>query len=196
MIGKSQAVLAGVVVLLRDRGYTADSTSRFEGVTDQFDVRHVDLVVFGGQVLEHEREEIKREIAGLNDHVIFEQGLAGIPGLIVRQVEGTFAGTHPYPETAPSYDANERTINLSLGHSRAVTVIAWWQTSFIPPDPQSDSLVLLDQQLAAGSHSIPLPELVPSEAAFATVQIGAAIYAFSVAQDPALRVTSEDAVGV
>jgi hypothetical protein len=33
-------------------------------------------------------------------------------------------------------------------------VTARWQTSFVPPDPKSDSLVLLDERLAAGQHAI------------------------------------------
>jgi hypothetical protein len=32
-----------------------------------------------------------------------------------------------------------------------------------------------------GEHAIPVPDLVPPRAAFATVQIDAAIYAFSIA---------------
>jgi hypothetical protein len=59
-------------------------------------------------------------------------------------------------------------------------VTLWWQTSFVPPDPKSDSLVLLDERLAPGDHAILVPDHVPPKAAFATVQIDA-IYAFSIA---------------
>jgi hypothetical protein len=62
-------------------------------------------------------------------------------------------------------------------------VTAWWQTSFVPPDPESDSLVLLDEQLAGGDHAIPVPAHVPPKAAFATVQIESAIYTFSIATE-------------
>jgi hypothetical protein len=50
----------------------------------------------------------------------------------------------------------------------------------VPPDPKSDSLLLLDDRLASGDHAVRVPDLVPPKAAFATVQIDAAIYAFSV----------------
>ena len=57
----------------------------------------------------------------------------------------------------------------------------WWQTSFVPPDPRSDSLVLLDGHLPGGDHKLAVPDHVPPHAAFATVQVDAAIYAFSIA---------------
>lgn len=60
---------------------------------------------------------------------------------------------------------------------------AWWQTAFVPPDPQSDSLLLVDDRLAAGEHAIPVPDLVPPKAAFATVQIDEAIFAFDIATE-------------
>ena len=70
---------------------------------------------------------------------------------------------------------------------------AWWRTSIIPPDPKSDSLVLLDDRLPDGHHTISVPDHVflppsrspnspnPPQAVFATVQVGAAIYNFSIA---------------
>ena len=67
--------------------------------------------------------------------------------------------------------------------SRHVKVTVWWQTSFVPPDPKSDSLVLLANQLAGGDHAIPVPDHVPPKAAFAAVQIDAATYAFSIARE-------------
>jgi hypothetical protein len=60
-------------------------------------------------------------------------------------------------------------------------VTIWWQTSFVPPDPKSDSLLLLHERLAPGDHTVLVPGLVPPKAAFATVQVDAAIYAFSIA---------------
>jgi hypothetical protein len=54
---------------------------------------------------------------------------------------------------------------------------------FVPPDPKSDSLVLLDAQLASGDHVIPVCAHVPPKAAFATVNIDAAIYALSIATE-------------
>jgi hypothetical protein len=56
-----------------------------------------------------------------------------------------------------------------------VKVTIWWQSSFVPPDPKSDSLLLLDDRLPAGDHAFRLPDLVPPTAAFATVKRGAAV---------------------
>jgi hypothetical protein len=53
----------------------------------------------------------------------------------------------------------------------------------VPPDPKSDSLLLLDDHLAAGDYTIPVPDHVPSKAAFATVQVDDAIHAFSIATE-------------
>jgi hypothetical protein len=53
----------------------------------------------------------------------------------------------------------------------------------VPPDPKGDSLLLLDERLAAGQYAIPVPDLVPPRAAFATVQVDVAIYAFSIATE-------------
>jgi hypothetical protein len=70
-------------------------------------------------------------------------------------------------------------------------VTAWWRTSTIPPDPRSDSLVLFDNRLACGDHTISVPGHIPPQAAtpsgphpaawFATVQVDEAIYALSIA---------------
>ena len=60
-------------------------------------------------------------------------------------------------------------------------MIGWWQTSFVPPDPLSDSLIIIDKRLPEGEHSIPLPDVVPQTASFVTVQVDDAIWAFSVA---------------
>jgi hypothetical protein len=56
-------------------------------------------------------------------------------------------------------------------------------TSTVPPDPKSDSLVLLDDRLAAGDHTIPVPIHIPPKRAFGTVQIDAAIHPFSIATE-------------
>ena len=94
LVGKSPAVLADTVRLLHDRGFTAEATNRFDDVLTEFDVRQLDLVVFGGQVPEERRATLKRDILARNEGVSFVQGLSGIPGLIARQVAGAFA-----PET-------------------------------------------------------------------------------------------------
>jgi hypothetical protein len=98
-------------------------------------------------------------------------------------VQGAFAADHQDPAGAPTYTSDQRTIRLNLANPADVKVTVWWQTTFVPPDPKSDKLLLLDERLAGGDHAIPVPDLVPPRAAFATVQIDAAIYAFSIATE-------------
>ena len=50
LIGKSQLVLDDAVAGLRDLGYKAEATNDFTDITGRFDVKRIDLVVFGGQV--------------------------------------------------------------------------------------------------------------------------------------------------
>jgi hypothetical protein len=183
LIGKSQLVLDESVAGLRDVGYKAEATNDFADVTGRFDVKEIDLVVFGGQVPADRKAELKDEIGAMNPGVIFVQGLAGIPGLIVRQVQGAFTANHQDPTRAPTYTPDDRSIRLTLANPADVKVTVWWQTAFVPPDPRSESLLILDDQLASGDHAIPVPDHVPPNAAFATVQVDGAIYAFSIATE-------------
>jgi hypothetical protein len=181
LIGKSQRVLDDSVAALHDLDYKAEATNDFADVTGRFDARTLDLVVFGGQVPPDRKAELREEIGSINPHVIFVQGLAGIPGLIVNQVQGVLAADRQDPAGAPTVTPDERSIRLILASPADVKVTVWWQTSFVPPDPESDSLLLLDERLAGGDHTIPVPDLVPLDAAFATVQVDTAISAFSIA---------------
>jgi hypothetical protein len=183
LIGKSQRVLDDAVAGLRDLGYKADATNDFSDITGRFDVAKVDLVVFGGQVPPDRKAELHEEIGAVNPEVIFVQGLAGIPGLIVNQVQGAFTADHRDPARAPTYTPGDRAIRVSLAQPADVNVSVWWQTSFGPPDPGSDSLLLLDGRLAGGDHTVAVPDHVPPRAAFATVQVDASIYAFSIATE-------------
>ncbi|HEV2713244.1 MAG TPA: hypothetical protein VGU26_09115, partial [Gaiellaceae bacterium] len=158
LIGKSQFVLDGAVAGLRGLGYKAEATNDFADIVGRFDARTLDLVVFGGQVPADRKAELSHEIAAINPQVIFVQGLAGIPGLIVDQVQGAFASDYQDAARAPAYIPGERSIRLTLGGPADVKVTAWWQTSFVPPDPKSDSLVLLDERRAGGDHVIRLPD--------------------------------------
>jgi hypothetical protein len=184
LIGKSQLILDQSVAGLRDLGYNAEATNDFTDVTGRFDVTEIDLVVFGGQVPPDRKAELREEIGANNPRIIFVQGLAGIPGLIINQVQGAFTANHQGLTRAPTYTPENRTIRLTLAEPADVTVTIWWQTSFVPPDPKSDSLLLLNDRLAGGDHAIPVPEHIPPKAAFATVKIDAAIYAFSIATEP------------
>jgi hypothetical protein len=181
LIGKSQLVLDDAVAGLRDLGYTADATNDFSDIVGRFDVAKIDLVVFGGQVPPDRKAELRDEIGAINPQVIFVQGLAGIPGLIVNQVQGAFTAHNQDPAPAPTYTARDRSIRVSLAQPADVKVSVWWQTSFVPPDPRSTSLVVLDEHLAGGDHTVAVPDHVPQPAAFATVQVDSAIYAFSIA---------------
>jgi hypothetical protein len=181
LIGKSQLVLDESVAGLRELGYKAEGTNDFTDIIDRFDVKSADLVVFGGQVPRDRKAELREEIGAINPRVIFVQGLAGIPGLIINQVRGAFTANQQDARRAPTYGPDDRSIRLTLPGPADVKVIVWWQTSFVPPDPKSDSLLLLDDELSGGDHAITVPDHVPAKAAFATVEIDAAIYAFSVA---------------
>ena len=182
LIGKSQLVLDESVAGLRDLGYGARATNDFADITGRFDVNEIDLVVFGGQVPADRKAELTREIGAINPRVIFVQGLAGIPGLIISQVQGAFTAAHEAPARTPSYMPDPRSIRLNLENAADVNVTVWWQTSFVPPDPESESQVLLDDRLAGGDHAIPIPDHIPREAAFVSVKIGAAIYTFSLTE--------------
>src|SRR5262249_5165927 len=108
LIGRSQLVLDDTVAGLRDLGYKAEATNDFPAITRRFDARRLDLVVFGGQVSPERKAELREEIGTINPRVIFVQGLAGIPGLIVNQVQGAFAADQRDPARAPTYTADDR----------------------------------------------------------------------------------------
>src|SRR5262245_4548394 len=171
LIGKSQLVLDDSLAGLRDLGYTAEATNNFDDITGRFDLNEIDLVVFGGQVPPDRKAELTAEFGAINPGIIFVQGLAGIPGLIINQVRGAFAASHDNATRAPTYAPDDRSIRLTLSGPAHVKVLLWWQTAFVPPDPKSDSLLLLDHELDGGEHAIPIPDHVPPKAAFATVEI-------------------------
>jgi hypothetical protein len=98
-------------------------------------------------------------------------------------VQGAFTANDQDPVRAPTYTPDDRSIQLTLAEPADVKVTLWWQTSLVPPDPKSDSLLLLDDRLAGGEHAIQVPDHVPPQAAFATVKIDTAIYAFSIATE-------------
>ena len=148
VLGRSQLVIDDAVIGLRDLGYAAQATTDFADITGRYDVEHIDLVVFGGQVPASREAELKQEIDAINP-----------------------------------YTPDDRSIRLTLAEPHDVKVTLWWTTSTVPPDPKSDSLVLLDDRLAAGDHTIPVPDHIPPKRAFATVQADQAIYNFSIATE-------------
>jgi hypothetical protein len=115
--------------------------------------------------------------------VTFVQGLAGIAGLIAAQVQAA-TSAEALDSGEVVYDAAQRSVQLTLNDSAPVTVEAWWHTSFVPPEPKSASMHLFGGQLDAGSHIIPLPDQVPSEASFAGVTVGSFARVFTVGPMP------------
>jgi hypothetical protein len=178
VVGRSQLVLDTSMELLSKRGYRAHATREFHNITGQFDARRLDIVVFGGQVPPDQRTEIRDALVARNPDLKFLQGLAGIPGLIVDQVEAAAAGEVLIPGQAPTYDADKRTIGLSLFAPLAVKVTVYWATALVPPDPKSESVVLAEADLAAGEHTFSVPDSVALNAAFATVLAGGASWSF------------------
>jgi hypothetical protein len=192
VLGGSQRVVDECLAVLRDLGYTAQGTSDFfSDIVGRFDVTRIDLVSMGGLVPPDRKAELKGRIGALNPRAIFIDGLAGIPGLIASQVQEAFTAGRQDPARAPAYERADRSIRLTLADPAAVKVTVWWRASLIPPDPTSDSLVLLDDRLPGGDHAIPVPAGIPPQAVtpsgprpaewFATVQVGPAIYNFGIA---------------
>jgi hypothetical protein len=66
VLGRSQLVIEQAVVGLRDLGYTAQATNDFADITGRYDVEHIDMVVFGGQVPPEREAELKQEIGEIN----------------------------------------------------------------------------------------------------------------------------------
>ncbi|MBO2458294.1 hypothetical protein [Actinomadura violacea] len=183
VIGRSPSVLLATVDILRDKGYSADTTNQFDQVLDDYDVADLDVLVFGGMVPADMKQRLRADISERNPHVTFIQGLAGIAGLIAAQVQAaTSAETTESGEVV--YDAAQRSVRLVLDDSATVAVEAWWLTSFVPPEPESASMRVCEGRLDAGSHTIPLPDRVPSEGSFAAVTVGSSTRVFTVGPMP------------
>jgi hypothetical protein len=183
-IGRSETVLSELVTILREKGYATGATNELDRTLDLFDVGQLDLVVFGGMVPPDTKEHLREQISSRNPAVAFVQGYAGIPGLIAEQVEAALSGGATGPTASVTYDAQSRSIGISLGGPQDATVIAWWHTSFVPPEPKSTSRVILDEELPAGAHTIAIPDEVPAQASFATVSVGPSVHAFIVGRMP------------
>jgi hypothetical protein len=183
-IGRSETVLSELVTILREAGYAAGATNEFDRTLDLFDAEQLDLVVFGGMVPPDTKEHLREQISGRNPAITFVQGYAGIPGLIAKQVEAALNVGTAGPTASVTYDAESRSIGITIGGPQNVTIIAWWHTSFVPPEPKSTSRVVLDEELDTGAHTITIPDDVPAQASFATVSIGPSVHAFIVGPMP------------
>jgi hypothetical protein len=184
VIGRSENVLSEAVTILREKGYAAGATNEFDRALDLFDAGQLDLVVFGGMVPPDTKEHLREQISTQNPAVAFVQGYAGIPGLIAAQVEAAVSDGRTGSIASVTYDAQSRSIGVLLDGPQDVTVVAWWGTSFVPPEPKSTSRVILDEELPTGLHTIAIPADVPAEASFATVSIGPSVHAFIVGPMP------------
>jgi hypothetical protein len=184
VIGRGETVLSEAVTILREKGYAAGATNEFGRTLDLFDAGQLDLVVFGGMVPPDTKEHLREQISTRNPAAAFVQGYAGIPGLIAAQVEAALSDGTTGPAASVTYDAQSRSIGISLDGPQNITVIAWWTTSFVPPEPKSTSRVILDEELPAGPHTIAIPDEVPAQASFATVSIGSSVHAFIVGPMP------------
>ncbi|HET6185377.1 MAG TPA: hypothetical protein VFE59_00070 [Trebonia sp.] len=185
LFGKSQKIVDDAVDDLRGLGYKAYGTNDFfSDVAKRYDLALIDLVVLGGQVPPDRKSQLRAEFAAANPDVIFVESLLGIPGVIVVQVRGAFHNVHHDDAEAPGFTPVDRAIRLTVASTSRVKVIAWWRTSYEGPDPESDSLVLLDEDLAAGDHTIPISDQIPRSFSFATVEVGSdQFYALSVATE-------------
>jgi hypothetical protein len=177
VIGKSPVVLSEAERLLGDLGFSASSTDRFEDVPKDFDVSALDLVVFGGRVPPAIKVQLRQIITVARPDAFFVDGLAGIPGLIVQQVRGALAAKSD-ASIEQTHTVDHRSVSIELLRAARVTVTLWWGTSFVPPNPGSDSRVLLDASLAAGTHEVHVPSDIPNEVAFATVDVDGSVEAF------------------
>jgi hypothetical protein len=183
IVGRSEKVLAEAVDLLEGQGYTAGATNDFEHLLELFDARDLTIVVFGGMVPPDTKEALRAELAAANPELVFLQGLAGIPGLLVAQVQGAICPSSRHAD-AVSYSADERSVTIDLDTQESVSVTAFWGTAFIPPDPASTSELLFSGSLEAGTHNFLVPAHVPEAASFLAVSVGPEVHTMVVGALP------------
>jgi CheY-like chemotaxis protein len=176
LIGKSPAALEAMGSLLRQKGYNAKTTNNFNGIPARYKLEEFDLITMGGQVPPDTKASIMQAAKAQRGDILFVQGMAAIPGLVVAQIEGELHADQRDPDRPPAFHADTRTLSLTLTAAVSVTVTAWWQTTFVPPNPGSDSRVLSDETLPAGAHTISIPPDIPEQSSFVTVQVGNAVY--------------------
>jgi hypothetical protein len=183
VISRSEKVLKETVDLLRQNGRVAGATNDFENVARVFDAAWLDMVVFGGMVPPDVKETLRSALREANPSLCFVQGMAGIPGLIVAQVEAAATPRPPRPR-AVGYRRDARAVTIELDAPSPVSVTAFWGTAFVPPDPESTSEVIFEGSLDAGPHAVPLPVLVPTVASFVVVRVGEEVFPLPVGPMP------------
>ncbi|WP_154674490.1 hypothetical protein [Nakamurella lactea] len=174
-------MLVDTVAMLRDRGYGANASNRFDQALDDYDLREVDLVLLGGMVPAETKEWLRGQIPTVNPQISLLQGLGGLPPLLVAQVEQFFRGTADGIE----YDPGSRVLRLTLFEACPVTVEGVW-AEIVPPEPIVRSMALVDAELAPGVHEIAVPDVVPLEGSFVTVRIDDRASALQIGETPAV----------
>lgn len=180
IIGRSPNALISAVEILRAKGYSADATNQFDRVLEDYDVTVLDFVVFGGMVPSDTKQQLCDEVTARNPGVTFIQGLSGIGGLIAAQVQAADNADG----LEATYDEVNRSVKVSLEEPADVTVEVWWATSWTPPEPKSTSMLVFDDHMDAGEHSIRMPDLVPWVASFGAVTIGSRVQVFTIGPMP------------
>jgi hypothetical protein len=107
------------------------------------------------------KEHLREQISARNPAAAFVQGFAGIPGLIVKQAEAALSDGTTGPTAAVTYNAQSRSIGISLDGPQDVTVTAWRGHLVPPREPKSTSRVILDKEFPAGAHTIAIPARSP-----------------------------------
>jgi hypothetical protein len=184
VIGRSEKVLRETVDLLRAEGHRAGATNDFDHVLARFDATRLSTVLFGGMVPPQAKKRLRSALALANPAITFVQGYSGIPGLLAAQVQAAGAPSDPGGGSA-TYDPARRALTITLRRHEHVRVVGFWGTAFVPPDPESTSLVILDETLQSGGHTLTLPSVIPESASFLAVHMGTDVHPLIVGPMPA-----------
>ena len=115
IVGRSPAALIGAVDRLRELGYGANASNQFERLLEDYDVREVDLVLFGGMVPPPMRERLEHEVARINPSAQCASGRGGLAPLLAAQVQEHFQGA----ASGVAYRAETRSIRGCKSAARA-----------------------------------------------------------------------------
>lgn len=181
IVGKSQKALDGAVALIQGRGHYVDATNVFAAVLTDFEPSRYDVVVLGGMVPPDLKAEFAAAFRAANAEVVIVHGMAGIPGVLAAQVEEVASAAAAEALVRPRFvaasETEPRRVVVTVPQAQPAEVTVFWGTSFVPPDPQSTSLDLVAGDLAAGEHTIALPDVVPDQPVFFSVRVAGATFA-------------------
>lgn len=177
IVGRSAPVLTEAVAALREKGYGANATNRFDSVPDDYDAREVDLVLFGGQVPADTRARLEAALHRRSARVRFASGLGGIVPLLVAQVEEHFGGV----ASGATYDPPTRTVRLEAARSSFVSIAAMWGVA-TGTDPLARTADVFTGKVSAGAHAFTLPGDVPEQGAFVSARVDGRVSVFRAAE--------------